>query len=803
MQKRIARIKKRAKRYLKDDFNYRSNDSRIHSKTVFFESFDGTSQTCHPLAIFEYLVNHTDYKNFRFVWAFRGEAPTGYTWEKYSHNKNVQWVKHGTHAYYKKLASSKYLVSNSTFPHQFTKNANQVYLNTWHGTPIKRMGYDIPLGVPSTRNVIRNLMSADFVLSSSNFMTQEIWKRAFKLEGLFRGKILETGSPRLDAQILEEDDLEQLRSIHGIEAGDDRKVVLYAPTWRGTSPTNILDSSQSLVTNYQSLVELLDPHKYVVLLKVHQLALRGIKREKLSQIRLVDNSIPTNRLLPIVAHLVTDESSIVFDQLVHDRPIHFFFNEDALNDERGLYFQKDSLPGTINSDVKSVADAIRSSEHSDQFVDIRRSWRDKFLPHESGTATRQVVDAVFKNNFDSVQKIESCLDSDKKKILIHVGSLIANGITTAAINVANQLAADGHDVSILYPYSKNENQVAKVYGFDPSVRHFPRVGTIALPLSSRRSYRRYLSEGGRKAKKINLQRIQAIFSREWTRCFGNAEFDTILAFDGYSVFWAELLLAAKSSKKFIWMHNDLMLDSRRTINGVMPHYKNLSSLFSLYDDFDKVVSVSPKLTEINKHKMSQYADESKFTTVQNFINFEEVLRESREYRDFKPDSSNINFVTVGRLSPEKNQARMIRAMKQVVSKFENVHLYIVGDGPLFNSLDALISNLNLKSNIHLLGYHRNPHALVAKCDYFLFSSIYEGQGLAVIEAMVLGKPIVTTRYNVVESVVGNDDGIITENSDDALAQGMLRMIDSQHPGPKFSAELHNQAALLELRDLIS
>src|SRR5690606_4111968 len=110
------------------------------------------------------------------------------------------------------------------------------------------------------------------------------------------------------------------RSLHGISAEDHREIVLFAPTWRGTSPSSITDSSQSLANDYQLLVDNLDSDRYVVLLKVHQLALRGIKKSSLSKIRLIDNSIPTNRLLPIVDHLVTDESSIAFDFLVHDRP---------------------------------------------------------------------------------------------------------------------------------------------------------------------------------------------------------------------------------------------------------------------------------------------------------------------------------------------------------------------------------------------------------------------------------------------------------------------------------------------------
>lgn len=803
MQNRIKRIKKRANRYLKDDFNYRSNNSNLHTRTVFLESFDGTSQTCHPLAIFEYLIEHPDYKKFRFIWSHKNAKPQGYTWEKYSKYRNVTWVKHGSFKYYRALARAKYLISNSTFPHQFTKNPNQVYLNTWHGIPLKNMGYDIPLGIPSTRNVIRNLMSADFALSHNQFMTEKIWGSAFKLDGIFQGKVLESGSPRLDAQFNRASGDTKNLELLGLEPDDTRKIVLYAPTWRGKSPSNIYESGPLLAEEYTLLSNSLDPDKYLVLLKIHQLALRSIDEASVSKMNIIDNSVPTNLILPEISHLVTDESSIMFDYLVHDKPIHFYFSEFALNDERGLYVEKNALPGTVNFDIPSVINSIIASETKDIHKKDRANWRSIYQPNEDGTSTERIVEAVFKNDLSKIQKVNSFLNTDRKKILIHVGSLIANGITTAAINIANHLVAEGHDVSIFYPYSKNENQVAKVYGFAPEIRHFPRVGTIALPLSSRREYRRYLSNGGRRAKNVKITNMQSIFAREWTRCFGHADFDTIIAFDGYSVFWAELLLASTAKNKYIWMHNDLMQDSKRTINGEMPHFKNLSSLFTLYDAFDKIVSVSPKLTEINKVKMSEFADSSKFITVQNFIDFEEVLRESKEYRDFVPATPGRSFVSVGRLSPEKNQARMIRALKIVVSKFPDTQLYILGDGPLLSSLDALIATLGLKSNVHLLGYHRNPHSIVTKCDYFLFSSLYEGQGLAVIEAMVLGKPVVTTRYNVVESVVGPNDGIITENTDESLAAGMIAMLENGYPQPDFHPEKHNKAATKELRQLMN
>lgn len=803
MKRRIDNLTKRIKRYLKDDFNFRSTESRVVEKMAFFEAFDGTSQTCHPLAIFEHLLHDPDFASHKFIWSYRGESPNGYTWQKYKNTKNVIWVKHGSHKYFHYLSRAKFLISNSTFPHQFTKNSQQIYLNTWHGIPLKKMGNDIPLGIPGTRNVIRNLMSADFILSSNEFMTHRIWAKSFKLQGLFNGNILELGSPRLDKQIHPTQDLDILRRNLGISTNDSREIVLFAPTWKGASPSEITDSSKFLLDSYGELSNRLDSTKYIVLLKVHQLALRAIGKSRLSEIRTVDTTVPTNAILPAISQLVTDDSSIAFDFLLHDRPIHFLFPQNFSDDARGLYFAKSDLPGTINETIEGVAAAIKDSKAEDQLHLVREKWISTYLTHEDGLATKRVIDRVFKglNPEDDIKL--SDMPEKSKKILIHVGSLIANGITTAAINLANELAANGHDVSIFYPYSKKEHQVAKVYEFDSKVRHFPRVGNIALPLKHRKSYRRYLSDGGRQAVGINIPKIRRIFAREWVRCFGAAKFDTVIAFDGYSVFWAELLLASGAESKFIWMHNDLMQDANRTIDGNKPHFKNLTSLFTLYDAFDKVVSVSPDLTTINREKMSEFAPGEKFCTVQNFINHCEVRRLADEYRSFAPAANSRNFVTVGRLSPEKNQARMIRAMRLVVDKHPETQLYIVGDGPLYSSLEGLIANLHLKGNVHLLGYHRNPHALVKKCDYFVFSSIYEGQGLAVIEAMVLGKPVVTTRYNVVESVVGPRDGIITDNSDEALAAGMLSFLEHGHPRPKFSAEEHNSAASEELRLLIS
>lgn len=808
LQKKFKKSTKNVRRYLKDHYYYSINEFKVDSNKTLFESFDGYSQTCNPLAIYKYLLENESFSNLRFIWSYRTVKPEHDIFA----NSRVRFVKHGSIEYFYHLSTSRYLVTNSTFPHQFTKKSSQIYLNTWHGVPLKKMGCDIPAGIPQTRNVIRNLLAADFILSSSPWMTETIWKQAFRLKDVYTGTILETGSPRTDQQqLVSLAERQIILDELGIDRADANKTfVLYAPTWAGSSPSDIEDNVDLLNAQFSILCDLLPADEYIVLSKFHQLSLR--KQSGGRSRRHVEASYSTNRLLSVVDHLITDQSSLMFDFLIEDRPIHFFVAPGTSQDiSRGIYCDRSELPGPRHESMQQVVGQIIASSDPESETSpgiksyelSRRKWRETHIPHDDGQATKRVVEAVFGKSLraelpDPVNRPSSARSS----VLIHVGSLIPNGITTAAKAIVTELIDLGYDVSVFYPYSNDPDKIEQALSFDSRVRHIPRVGNIAVPLHRRRAYRRFLSDGGLRARNINATAIRDIFKREWTRCFGDARFDYSIAFDGYSVFWAELLLAGESENRLIWLHNDLKRDADRTISGAKPHHANLTSLFSLYSSFDKLISVSNDLNLINKNKLTNFAEPEKFVSVRNFISHEHVRNQSKEPLEVILPEGGPRFVTVGRLSPEKNQARMVRAMKLVVQSKTNAQLFIVGGGPLMADLRSLIRALGLENNVHLLGFYTNPHVIVAKCDYFVFSSLYEGQGLAVIEAMVLGKPIVSTRYNVVDSVIGQGDGFVTDSTDEALAAGMLELINSGHPGPSFDPIVHNQVASRELKQVL-
>lgn len=191
----------------------------------------------------------------------------------------------------------------------------------------------------------------------------------------------------------------------------------------------------------------------------------------------------------------------------------------------------------------------------------------------------------------------------------------------------------------------------------------------------------------------------------------------------------------------------------KKINGRYKHRWNLKVIFSLYDEFDKVISVTESVNEANKTGLGDLVSnkEEKMISISNIINGEEIIRMADEAKKSKnrleivkdeqksnykveisaiqsPNKEDNNFVNVARLSPEKNHESLIQAFRGVVNKDSNSKLYILGDGPLYKHLERLIKDLKLENHVYLLGFIKNPFMFISECDCFVLTSNYEGQG---------------------------------------------------------------------------
>ena len=171
----------------------------IKDNYIFYEAFLGLGILDSPRALFNYLLDSKDASQYTHVWAVADIEKTGDNLKEYSEYSNVIIVQKGSDDYYKYLATCKYLITNSYFDYFFEKRVDQVYINTCCGIPFMHVGYDNhSQPVENSKDLVRNFLMADYLLSANRFMTDTLYKHAFMLEGIFQGKILELGYPRID-----------------------------------------------------------------------------------------------------------------------------------------------------------------------------------------------------------------------------------------------------------------------------------------------------------------------------------------------------------------------------------------------------------------------------------------------------------------------------------------------------------------------------------------------------------------------------------------------------------------------------
>ncbi|SEN94054.1 glycosyltransferase [Cryobacterium luteum] len=802
----------------------------INSNAVLYEAFNGSGMLCNPEALFRQLRETPDQARLRHIWALKNPRAAR---RDFRGDRTVRFVKSGSSAYYRALATSRYLISNATFPPQFSKRPGQIYLNTWHGTPLKHMGYDMVDGAFGTANIVRNFVSADYLLAANPFMARQMYERAYKLDGIFAGRMLLAGYPRIDRQTLSPEQSRAARArLAGLNLGD-REIVLYAPTWKGASFAHPDDDLDALLDRVRQIEQGIDSTRYVVLLKTHQ-AVHALAAGRADLARvLVPNDLPTNVVLGLTSILVTDYSSIFFDFLATGRPIVFFTPDLAdFEQARGLYLAPTELPGPVCRTAAAVAAVIGEvADHGrlPAFTQRYRVAQHDYVGQDDGAASARVIDIVFRGA-DPARALHESPRPARTSVLIYLGGMKPNGITSAALNLLGAVDHDRFDVSVAFAKSNAPARRASQRLVDPRVRQFARIGGMNGGVWQR-LVRRHRGAPAR------------AFAAEFTRCFGDSRFDHVIDFSGYGPFWAELLLHSPPAVRSIWLHNDLAADAHRSVGGAKRMLRGLTATFTRYERYDSLVSVSPALAEINARDLAAYAPQSKFTVAHNTVDVERILRgaaatepateleaepadpnaasaesatdsaasalsaagpraaeqESARSGIFAPetDVTTTTFVTIGRLSPEKNQARLIRAFALVHARHPLTRLVIVGGGPLKAELSALIRDLNLSTAVILTGPLANPFPVLAAADCFVLSSDYEGAPMVILEALVLGRAVVTVAFASVHDALPHAAGLVVPQTDAGLAAGLTAFLRGEVAAGAFDHEAYVRRAVAE------
>lgn len=827
-------------------------DRPVDERVAVYEAFAGLGALGNPRAIFDELLDASDMTRLRHVWCFANLTVKREFDKQWASHPRVRSVLTGTTEYYKTLSTAKYLVNNQTFPPNFVKRSDQIYLNTWHGTPLKTMGYDSPEGPYGVRNTVRNFISADYLASPNEYTTRVLYESGYRLRGIYQGTVIEEGYPRVDRQFLSAAEQREVRAEfrgYGVDLGDE-KIVLYAPTWRGRSFFDPVYDAEGLLGDVKLLADRLGP-EYKVLLKVHQQIFRSISEHEQLQSVLVPNSFQTNRVLGCVHALVTDYSSIFFDFLASGKPV-LFYTPDAQGyaRDRGVLMDSEQLPGPTFSEIDGLAKAIgaiSTGTEDDPELTHRDRYREAaetYCPWDDGKAAARVVDVVFRSRTEGY-RLRHGLPDGRTSVLISSGRVRTSGVNTSLLSLLRNLDPEHYDVTLLVQPPRDDGERRLQALIPNSVRQLMRAGTYPVTAKHVEAHNCFLAEGLGADGRYPGDEAR-VLAAEWRHSLGISRFDHAIDFSGYVPFWPGMLLQGNVGTRSIWMHNDMIADSNREVEGKSFH-KGLAAVFTLYRHFDNLVSVSESLARINAEQLGHLAPTSHFTSAHNTIDADRIHslgsgaevagREGaadipvsgvalskaaeafvRSYPDelvsdevnrqislarLMPDRESVTtFVTVGRLAPEKNHARMMRAFAQVHAESPETRLLVLGDGPLLGDLESLVDRLELTDAVRLAGYQSNPYALMAAADCFVMSSDYEGQPMVLLEALTLNLPVVTVEFGSAQSALPNKGGLIVPQSVDGLADGMRAFLRGEVTASGFDAADYNRRALEEFAGAI-
>lgn len=361
----------------------------VSENQIVFESSLGKRYEDSPRAIYEKMVENKE--PFNYVWVSNNNLPLKV-------NPNTKIIKRLSVEYYYYLATSKYWVNNQNFPTYLTKRKETSYLQTWHGTPLKKMQHDQDIISGRTEGYLDRVTHAknqwSALVSPSPYAT-----KAFRSAFLYDGPVIEKGYPRND--IFNSKDAKSIREHvrKNLNIAENKKVILYAPTFRDYEKHGKKFVMENEI-NFEQFEEKLGDN-YVLLMRQHVVVASRLKipAEMRHNIINVSNYPSIQELMLASDMLVTDYSSVMFDYLNTNQPIYFFaYDLEKYLELRGVYFDfAKEVPGPLVKTSDELLTAISNNDlYWSQYLESYKRFQNKFIPFDGPNTSETVYKDFFK-----------------------------------------------------------------------------------------------------------------------------------------------------------------------------------------------------------------------------------------------------------------------------------------------------------------------------------------------------------------------------------------------------------------------
>ena len=386
-------------------YNINGLNKKTDPKIVLFSCFNGKSYTCSPKAIYEYMLSDSKYKDYQFIWFFKPEEVNKYDF--LNKNRNTKVVSKKSKDYEKYLHIGKYWFFNFKIADYIKPKKDQVFTQCWHGTPLKRLGFDLT-HYDNQLNTVKEMRKRykvetekfSYFISPSAYASG-VFRSAWNLKEFGKNDIIiEKGYPRNDFLFkYTENDVSEIKKRILGEDIKNKKIILYAPTYRANQHESGVGYVYKEEVDFEKMREKLGD-EFIILFRPHYFVASVFNFDKYKGFVYNASDVDDiNDLYVISDMLITDYSSVFFDYANLKRPMIFYmYDLDYYRDEsNGFYFDvEENLPGKIVKTDDDLIDEIIRVSKEFKYDKKYEDFNKKFNYLDDGDASKRVVETVIK-----------------------------------------------------------------------------------------------------------------------------------------------------------------------------------------------------------------------------------------------------------------------------------------------------------------------------------------------------------------------------------------------------------------------
>lgn len=361
-----------------------------------------------------------------------------------------------------------------------------------------------------------------------------------------------------------------------------------------------------------------------------------------------------------------------------------------------------------------------------------------------------------------------------KKVLIVAQSLSGGGTEVALTEFINHLDIEKYNITLLL--LDNKLDFSDRIKRDISIKYVQFDTDFWHNLVSMNSTLGKVIKKAAINKKIKI--YDTVLNHVHSSAF-NINYDLAIDFYGYGSFTTAIVAKKISAcKKATWLHD-----------AKMPWIKNVEKYFKYYD---KIFGVSKTIKTV--FDTMYPAQSSKCEVLYNFIDKSTIKNKSTKFIPKEFNENDFKIVSVGRLTEQKGFDIALKAASILKEKKIKFKWFVVGDGRDKKKLDRILDKLGLNNYFFFLGAKKNPYPYIKYSDIFVLPSRHEGYGIAILEARILKKPVITSNIPVSkEQIINKKNGLIANLEPIDLSKCILEFYNDEKLRNRISAYLQNES----------